>query len=54
MLSKLVAKAGILGIIEGCSMAADGPSIPQIQYADDSLFFLKEDGRNSQYLRVLC
>lgn len=43
LLGRMVRKATAVGLIQGFSLPSGGPSIPFIQFADDSLFLLKAE-----------
>lgn len=50
VLSSLMTNAQQTGHIKGIRVSNGGPSISHIQFADDSLFFLKADQKNSTSL----
>lgn len=49
VLSRITSKAETYALLNSCSLGGEGPQVPLIQYADDSLFFLQaqeEEVRN--------
>lgn len=53
LLSRMVAKAESVGLLEGFSLSEGGPSIPFIQFANDSLFMIKADLEMIRNLRCI-
>lgn len=53
VLSCLVAKAESLGLLVGCKVGLEAPSMPLVQFANNSFFFLQANVRKVQNLRSI-
>lgn len=53
LLERMAAKANSVGLIEGFELSSEGPTVPFIQFADDSLFCLKAEVEGMKNLKCI-